>query len=273
MPAGRPRPTPIQNCSASTQGSTAARSRCAKRTLGLREFTWNEYQSRVKDFALGMIELGLGRGDVIGIIGDTRPDWVAAEIAAHVIGGMSLGLYRDVLDEEAAYLLSYGGVKPVFAEDEEQVDKLLGLADRAPNLTHIVYSDPRGMRKDDDPRLMEAERARRHGPRPRRARARPLRWPRGCDQGGGRRDPLHDLGDHRTIQSSRCSRPGVEAQVVFTPLVLILSFTAIGTPARGESFSSPASILLLHFSRLSHRILFQYRDIATVTRISLFYYF
>ena len=71
-----------------------------------RVFTWNDYQTRVHDFALGMIELGLGRGDVIGIIGDNRPDWMAAEIAAHAIGGMSLGLSRDVLDEEAAYLLS-----------------------------------------------------------------------------------------------------------------------------------------------------------------------
>src|SRR5581483_10843465 len=85
------------------------------------------------------------------------PDWVAAEIATHAIGGLSLGLYRDVLDEEAAYLLNYGEAKLVFAEDEEQVDKLLGLADRAPSLKHIVYSDPRGMRKYDDPRLMPAE--------------------------------------------------------------------------------------------------------------------
>lgn len=121
-----------------------------------REFTWNDYQARTHDFALGMIELGIGRGDVIGIIGDNRPDWVAAEIASHAIGAMSLGLYRDVLDEEAAYLLTYGEAKLVFAEDEEQVDKLLGLADRVPNLKHIVYSDPRGMRKYDDPRLMEA---------------------------------------------------------------------------------------------------------------------
>lgn len=122
-----------------------------------RVFTWNDYQTRVHDFALGMIELGLGRGDVIGIIGDNRPDWVSAEIATHAIGAMSLGLYRDVLDEEAAYLLNYGEAKLVFAEDEEQVDKLLTLADRVPNLRHIVYSDPRGMRKYDDPRLLEAD--------------------------------------------------------------------------------------------------------------------
>jgi len=120
-------------------------------------FTWNDYQTRVRDFTLGLVELGLRRGDVIGIIGDNRPDWVAAEIATHAIKGLSLGLYRDALDEEAAYLLNYGEAKLVFAEDEEQVDKLLGLADRAPSLKHIVYSDPRGMRKYDDPRLMPAE--------------------------------------------------------------------------------------------------------------------
>src|SRR5690242_11885897 len=129
-----------------------------EKDLGLwRSFTWNDYQSRVRDFALGMVELGLGRGDVIGIIGDNRPDWVSAEIATHAIGAMSLGLYRDVLDDEAAYLLIYGEAKLVFAEDEEQVDKLLNLADRIPALKHIVYSDPRGMRKYDDRRLIAAD--------------------------------------------------------------------------------------------------------------------
>jgi long-chain acyl-CoA synthetase len=129
-----------------------------EKDLGLwRAFTWDDYQSRVRDFALGMIELGLGRGDVIGIIGDNRPDWVSAEIASHAIGALSLGLYRDVLEEEAAYLLNYGAARLVFAEDEEQVDKLLGLGDRIPHLVHIVYSDPRGMRKYDDPRLIEAD--------------------------------------------------------------------------------------------------------------------
>jgi len=129
-----------------------------EKDLGLwRVFTWNDYQRRVHDFALGMLELGIARGDVVGIIGDNRPDWVAAEIATHALGALSLGLYRDVLDEEAAYLLNYGEAKLVFAEDEEQVDKLLTLADRVPKLKHIVYSDPRGMRKYDDPRLMPAD--------------------------------------------------------------------------------------------------------------------
>jgi len=128
-----------------------------EKDLGLwREFTWNDYQARVRDFTLGLVELGLGSSDVIAIIGDNRPDWAAAEIATHAIGAMSLGLYRDALDEEVSYLLTYGEAKLVFAEDEEQVDKLLGLGGRIPHVRHIVYSDPRGMRKYDDPRLIFA---------------------------------------------------------------------------------------------------------------------
>lgn len=141
-----------------------------------RVFTWDDYQNRVRDFALGMVELGLGRGDVIGIIGDNRPDWVSAEIAAHAIGAMSLGMYRESLAEEVVYLLTYGETKLVFAEDEEQVDKLLELGDRVPHLRHIVYSDPRGMRKYDDPRLIDAAKLAEMG------RARAAREPQLYDQ-------------------------------------------------------------------------------------------
>jgi len=123
-----------------------------------RVFTWADHQTRTRDFALGLLELGIKRGDVVAIVGDNRPDWVAAEIAAHAVGAMSLGMYRESLGEEVMYLLTYGEAKVVFAEDEEQVDKLLELGDRIPSVRHIVYSDPRGMRKYQDPRLLDADR-------------------------------------------------------------------------------------------------------------------
>src|SRR5215510_13608162 len=119
--------------------------------------TWSDYQARVRDFALGLAALGIGRGDVVALIGDNRPDWVMGEIAAHAVGAMSLGMYRDALDDEVTYLIGCGEAKLVFAEDEEQVEKLLGLGDRIPSVRHIVYSDARGMRKYQDGRLMPAE--------------------------------------------------------------------------------------------------------------------
>jgi len=121
-----------------------------------RPFTWVQFHERVRAFALGLTQLGVGKGDVVALLGDNRPDWVIGEVAAHAIGGMSLGIYRDAMDEEVAYLITYADVKVVIAEDEEQVDKLLNLAERLPTLKHIIYSDPRGMRKYRDPRLLEA---------------------------------------------------------------------------------------------------------------------
>jgi len=119
-----------------------------------RAITWGEYAARTRAIALGLRGLGLGAGDVVALIGDNRPDWVMGEIAAHAIGARSLGIYRDALDEEVGYLLEASGAAAVLAEDEEQVDKLLNLGDRLPGLRHIVFADPRGMRKHDDPRLL-----------------------------------------------------------------------------------------------------------------------
>jgi long-chain acyl-CoA synthetase len=119
-----------------------------------RSITWGDYFSRTRAIALGLAGLGIGHGQVVAIIGDNRPDWVMAEIAAHGLRAMSLGIYRDALDEEVAYLITHADAHVVFAEDEEQVDKLLGLGDRIPTVRHIVFSDPRGMRKYSDARLM-----------------------------------------------------------------------------------------------------------------------
>lgn len=119
-----------------------------------RTITWADYRRMVLERTLGLVELGIGRGQVVGLIGDNRPDWVCGEIATHAAGALSLGIYRDALDEELAYLIDYAEIALVLAEDEEQVDKLLNLGDRVPSLRHIVYADPRGMRKYKDPRLM-----------------------------------------------------------------------------------------------------------------------
>jgi long-chain acyl-CoA synthetase len=117
-------------------------------------YSWAEYQTMVKRFALGMHKLGIGHKDSVGIIGDNRPEWVASEIASHALRAMIFGIYQDSLNEEVAYLINYAGAKIIIAEDEEQVDKVLEITEECPCVEHIIYCDPRGMRKYDDPRLL-----------------------------------------------------------------------------------------------------------------------
>ncbi|WP_031412498.1 long-chain fatty acid--CoA ligase [Vibrio parahaemolyticus] len=128
-----------------------------------REFTWQDYENRVKWMALALQDLGIGEQDVVGLLGDNRPEWVWGELAAHAIKGYSLGIYQDSMHEEVAYLINYAKAKVVIAEDEEQCDKLLELGDEIPSVEFIIYCDPRGMRKYDDPRLIDVEKAYKKG--------------------------------------------------------------------------------------------------------------
>ena len=121
-------------------------------------YTWADTRARVEELARGLLALGLAQGDVVGIIGRNRPHWLWAELAAHSVGAMSLGIYEDALGQEVAYLLGYAEAKLVFVEDEEQTDKVLEIADELPHLRWIVYNDQRGMRKYRDERLLDHER-------------------------------------------------------------------------------------------------------------------
>lgn len=119
-----------------------------------RSYGWADYRLEVKSIFFGLKELGLERGQVVAIIGRNRPNWVWSALAAQSAGAMSIGVYEDVLGDEATYLLNYAQAPIVIAEDEEQVDKLLELGERAPHLRWIVYHDDRGLRKYDDPKLV-----------------------------------------------------------------------------------------------------------------------
>ncbi|MEZ5846290.1 MAG: AMP-binding protein [Geminicoccaceae bacterium] len=116
--------------------------------------SWADCRNAVRTIFFGLKALGLERGDVLAIIGRNRPNWVWTALAGHSAGAMSLGIYEDVLPDEARYLLDHAGSGIVVAEDEEQVDKMLEVAERSGRIRWIVYHDDRGMRKYDDPRLV-----------------------------------------------------------------------------------------------------------------------
>ena len=75
-------------------------------------FTWRDVHDQVRTQALGLAALGVGRGDVVAIIGRNRPNWVWCECAAHAVGAVSLGLYEDILGTEAAQLLNAAEADP-----------------------------------------------------------------------------------------------------------------------------------------------------------------
>jgi long-chain acyl-CoA synthetase len=107
--------------------------------------TWRGYLTHVRDFSLGLIDLGLKPGDTVGIIGNNRPEWVYAELAIQAAGGIPFGIFQDAILNEVSYIINHSQAKMIVAEDQEQVDKILDLADQLPRMDRIIYTDPKGL--------------------------------------------------------------------------------------------------------------------------------
>jgi long-chain acyl-CoA synthetase len=108
-------------------------------------YSWAEYHTQVCDFALGLAKLGFKRGDRLSVIGDNRPRLYWAQVAAQCLGGVSVPVYQDSIAKELAYVWNHADVSVIVAEDQEQVDKVLGLRDQLPLLRYVIYDDARGM--------------------------------------------------------------------------------------------------------------------------------
>jgi long-chain acyl-CoA synthetase len=119
--------------------------------------SWRRYHDHVRDFSLGLVALGVQRGDKVAIIGDNRPEWVYAEIAAQAAGAASIGIYQDSNLTEVAYVIDHCDASIVVAEDQEQVDKILEMLEKLPKVRHVVFTDPRGLRKYQHPALLSFE--------------------------------------------------------------------------------------------------------------------
>ncbi|NCC24388.1 MAG: long-chain fatty acid--CoA ligase [Deltaproteobacteria bacterium] len=116
-------------------------------------YTWKQYRDVTAEFAGGLEAMGFGQGDILILIGDNRPEWLWAEVAAQSLGGMALGLYQDAPASEIEYVFALSEAKVVVAEDQEQVDKILTLKPNLPALKHVVYHDPRGLSGYEAPGL------------------------------------------------------------------------------------------------------------------------
>ena len=115
--------------------------------------TWTGYRDQMRDFALGLAAIGFKRGDKLSVVGDNRPQLYIAQLAAQVLGGVSVPVYQDSIASELVYVLNHAETSIIVAEDQEQVDKALSLKDKLPKLRWVIYDDPRGLSFYDDPIL------------------------------------------------------------------------------------------------------------------------
>ncbi len=115
--------------------------------------TWAQLASLVERLACGLHQTGLARGDHIVVVGANRPRLYATMLAAQSLGAVPIPLYQDAAAAECVFPINNAQVRFAFAEDQEQVDKLLEVRPQCPQLQAIYFDDPRGLRKYDEPGL------------------------------------------------------------------------------------------------------------------------
>ncbi|GGH30561.1 long-chain-fatty-acid--CoA ligase [Alsobacter metallidurans] len=131
-----------------------ARPAVRHKDLGIwQTWTWAEVHDLCRAYAAALHALGLQKGETIAIVGSNRPRLYWSMMAAQMLGAIPVPVYADSVADEMAYVLAHADVKLAAVEDQEQVDKLLSIADRLPNLRHVLYDEDRGLRDYDHTRL------------------------------------------------------------------------------------------------------------------------
>ncbi|PZF80406.1 AMP-dependent synthetase/ligase [Jiangella anatolica] len=116
---------------------------------GWSSLTWDETKDRVWVFAAGLLDLGIEHEQRVAIASSTRIEWILADLAINVIGAATTTVYPTTTPEDVAYILSDSDTRVVFAENAEQVAKVLDHRAELPSLTRIVVFDDAGVDRND----------------------------------------------------------------------------------------------------------------------------
>lgn len=133
------------------QNAAAFPSRIAfrERDYGIwQEYTWTQVRDRVVALAAGFEELGVEPGHAVIVVGDNRANLYFSMLAANVLRAFPSPIYPDVPVDELDTYTRFGSPKLAVAEDQEQVDKLLGLRERVGRPQVILFDDARGLGQD-----------------------------------------------------------------------------------------------------------------------------
>ncbi len=115
--------------------------------------TWQQLATMAEHLACGMHQAGLQRGEHMVVIGSNRPRLYATMLAAQSLGAIPVPLYQDAAGAECVFPINNADVRFAVVEDQEQVDKLVEIREKCPQISHIYYDNPRGLRNYDEPGL------------------------------------------------------------------------------------------------------------------------
>lgn len=103
--------------------------------------TYKDIAKRARNAALGLNKLGVNHGDRIGLLAESRTDWIVADLGTLSAGAADVPIYPTLTSKQAAYILKDSGAQVIFTSNEAQLKKVLEVAGELPQLRKIVVFD------------------------------------------------------------------------------------------------------------------------------------
>ena len=103
--------------------------------------TWNDYGNWARDLGHALIAEGLQKGDKVSILSETRLEWVVIDMAIMGIGCITAPVYASNTEDQVKYIVKHSESKIVFAEDQEQLDKMMSIWDDLSEIKKVVVID------------------------------------------------------------------------------------------------------------------------------------
>ena len=164
-----------------------------EKALGIwKSHSWTDYLESARAIGLGLVALGLARGEVVSILSEDNKEWAYADLGVQCVGGIVSGVYTTDSAEQLAFLLEDSGSRFLVAENDEQLDKFLEIRDRVPNVLKCIVLERDALDDFSDEQVLFLDDLREIGRR------------------------AHDADPDRFRREVEASRPGDVAILVYT---------------------------------------------------------
>ncbi len=117
-------------------------------------YSWNDFLEHARLIGMGLLSLGLKRGEVVSILSEDNKEWIYTDLGVQCVGGVGSGVYTTDSAVQLKYLVNDSDSRFLFVENDEQLDKYLEIAKEVPGLTKVIVYDREGLHDFSDDRVI-----------------------------------------------------------------------------------------------------------------------
>jgi long-chain acyl-CoA synthetase len=117
-------------------------------------YSWKDFYEHARLIGLGLVSLGLKRGEVVSVLSEDRKEWIYSDLGIQSVGGIVSGVYTTDSPSQLEYLVNDSDSRFLIVEGEEQLDKYLTIRERVPSLAKVIVIDREGLHDFSDEKVI-----------------------------------------------------------------------------------------------------------------------